>query len=262
MINIQDVSNYMDKIAPTRLAEDWDNVGLLVGDPETEVQKIMTCLTITPASAQEAIASGAQLIVTHHPLPFRPLKKITTQKTPTRLLWQLINNGIAIYSPHTGFDSASGGINQRVCEKVGLTNITPLKPFENDSDGLGAGRFGDIQTTTCSQFANQLKDIFGLQNIRYVGKESQNVQRIASACGSGGSFLQAAVKSECNAMITGEADFHTCLEAQAQGLCLFLLGHYASERFAVEMLANELNQQFPDLEIWSSEKESDPIAWS
>lgn len=262
MIKIQDVSNYLDEVAPTRLAEDWDNVGLLVGDPELEVDKIMTCLTVTPASAQEAIESGAQLIVTHHPLPFRPLKKITTENTPTRLLWDLINHGISIYSPHTGFDSAAAGINQRVCENVGLTNIAPLKPFDNDPAGLGAGRIGDYQPTTCSDFANRLKKVFGLPNIRYVGDKAQTVQRIASACGSGGSFLQTAIQSGCNALITGEADFHCCLEAQAQGIGLFLLGHYASERFAVEVLAIELCSQFPKLDVWCSKKESDPIIWS
>ena len=262
MITINDVSTFLDDFAPTRLAEDWDNVGLLVGDPDAKVNKIMTCLTITPSSANEAITSKADLIVSHHPLPFRSLKKITTDKTPTRLLWQLINHGISIYSPHTGFDSAATGINQSVCQRVGLTNITPLTPFNNDAQGLGSGRYGTCETTNLSAFLEQLKPIYQLDKIRYVGNSAAKVTCVASACGSGGSFIHAAAKAGCDTLITGEADFHPCLEASALGMNLILVGHYASERFAIEMLADRLSEQFNELEIWPSQKESDPISWA
>ena len=262
MTTIDQVSRFLDSFAPTRIAEEWDNVGLLVGDPEQEVKKIMTCLTVTPESSNEAIERQANLIVTHHPLPFRPIKKITTTKTPTRLLWQLINNGISIYSPHTGFDSATNGINQSVCERIGLTNIEPLQPFENDPDRLGSGRVGVLKKeVSCNEFVDSLKNIYGLDRIRYVSGNA-TVARVASACGSGGSFLSSASKAGCDTLITGEADFHSCLEASALTMNLILLGHYASERFAVDMLAGQLRKQFNDLNIWASEKESDPIIWA
>ena len=104
MTKIQQVCEYLDQFAPTRLAEEWDNVGLLTGDRAAECQKIMTCLTVTPDSAAEAIEQGASLIVSHHPLPFRPLKRLTTDSTPSRLVWELARANVAIYSPHTGFD--------------------------------------------------------------------------------------------------------------------------------------------------------------
>ena len=111
MIKLHQICDFLNEIAPTRLAEEWDNVGLLVGDRELEIQRVMTCLTITPESAEEAIEKNVGLVVSHHPLPFRPLKKITTDQTATRLLWNLIRNNICIYSTHTGFDSAKSGIN-------------------------------------------------------------------------------------------------------------------------------------------------------
>ena len=95
------------------LAEEWDNVGLLVGDPDQQVKRVMTCLTITPASAEEALERQAEMIITHHPLPFRPLKRLTTAQTASRLLLQLIEGKIAVHSPHTAFDSAAAGINQQ-----------------------------------------------------------------------------------------------------------------------------------------------------
>ena len=116
MPTVNAISEFLDAFAPPDLAEDWDNVGLLVGDRETAGDRLMTCLTVTPASANEAIDGGADLVITHHPLPFRPLKHLTTDTTPGRLLLDLIRAGIAVYSPHTAFDSAASGINQRLAE--------------------------------------------------------------------------------------------------------------------------------------------------
>ena len=179
------------------------------------------------------------------------------------MLWDLIRAGVAIYSPHTGFDSAAAGINQMVCEKLGLSDIQPLVKFENDEEGLGSGRIGKASPPcTVDELVQQTKEKFALDNLQYVGQLSDSVTAIASACGSGGSFLDAVAKSGCNAFITGEATFHTCLEAKARNVALILVGHYASERFAVEELANVLDSKFADLEVWASDEESDPIGWA
>lgn len=261
MPTINDACQFLDELAPTRLAEDWDNVGLLVGDRNDSLQKVMTCLTVTPDSAAEAIDRGCQLIVSHHPVLFRATKRITTDATPTRLLWDLIRAGVAIYSPHTGFDSAAGGINQSLCEKLGLKDISPLVPIPDDPDSLGAGRIGTLGETTLREFVELAKKQFGLDGLHIVGDMDQKISKVASACGSGGSFLGKAVARGCDCFVTGESTFHTCLEAESHGVSLVLLGHYASERFAVEMLAKKIDEKFPDLEVWASEKEADPLQW-
>ena len=145
MPNINDICRFLDEFAPTRLAEEWDNVGLLVGDRKSNVAKIMTCLTVTPDSAAEAIERGCHLIVSHHPVLFRATKRITSDTISSRLLLELIRAGTAVYSPHTGFDSAAGGINQSLCEKLSLQNIQPLVPIIDDPDSLGAGRVGKLE---------------------------------------------------------------------------------------------------------------------
>src|SRR5262245_40657526 len=144
MPTIATLIGFLEEYAPPRLAESWDNVGLLVGDRAAVVSKVMTCLTITPDSAAEAVDEGAQLIVTHHPLPFRPLKQLTTDTVEGKLLWSLIGAGISIYSPHTAFDSARAGINQRLADLLQLQGIAPLvpAPVTPDEDSLGAGRHG------------------------------------------------------------------------------------------------------------------------
>jgi dinuclear metal center YbgI/SA1388 family protein len=259
---INDVCGFLDSFAPTRLAEDWDNVGLLAGDPAGEAVRIMTCLTVTPESAVEAINAKTDLIVSHHPLPFRPLKRLTTSTTPSRLLWELIRAGVSIYSPHTGFDSALEGINQTLGQRIGLQEITPLVPIVDDPDGLGAGRIGTLANSlSLDEFVSGVKKSFSLDGIQVVGELNRSVEKIAVACGSGGSFLEQARRSHCDTFVTGEATFHTCLEARANNISLVLLGHFASERFAVEALADRLAQKFDGVEVWASSEESDPLIW-
>jgi dinuclear metal center YbgI/SA1388 family protein len=262
MTTVADISRFLEEFAPSRLAEDWDNVGLLVGDAARPVERVMTCLTITPASAAEAVRRQAQLIVTHHPLPFKALKRLTTSSTPGRLLLDLIRGGVAVYSPHTAFDSAAQGINQQLAVGLGLTDIRPLLSRTDESPELGSGRYGrTAQPATLTQVADRLKQFVGIDRVQLVGDASRPVQQIAVACGSAGSFLEPAVRAGCDLLITGETNFHTCLEAEATGVGLLLAGHYASERFGVERLADIVARQFPKLECWASVDERDPLTW-
>ena len=189
------------------------------------------------------------------------MKRVTTDNVPAKLLWDLIRSGVSIYSPHTGFDSAKEGINQALASRIGLSDAEPLVPIIDDPDSLGAGRFGTVQDQTLRDFVTLIKQQFGLNGLHVVGDLTRPVSRVAVACGSGGSFLDQARLAGCDTFVTGEANFHTCLEASARRIALVLLGHYASERFAVESLARRLDQRFPDLEIWASEEESDPLIW-
>jgi dinuclear metal center YbgI/SA1388 family protein len=260
MSTVAEIATFLERFAPPRLAAEWDNVGLLVGDRTREVARLMTCLTITPDSAAEAVESRADLIVAHHPLPFHPLKRLTSDTTPGRLLLELIAARIAVFSPHTAFDSAAGGINQRLAEGLGLRGIMPLVP---DPLGLGAGRCGWLEESAAlGQLVERTKQLLALQRVQLVGDPEQTVRSVAVACGAAGEFLQAAQRAGCDAMLLGEARFHTCLEAQALGIALVLPGHFASERFAVECLARVLAQRFPKLEVWTSRSERDPIRWA
>lgn len=262
MPTINQVAQFLNEFAPLRLAEEWDNVGLLVGDRSATAAKIMTCLTVTPESAQEAIDNKANLIVAHHPLPFRPLKRITTDSVATKMLWNLIRAGISIYSPHTGFDSALSGINQSLAVRLGLTDVVPINPIADDPDQLGAGRMGKRSSSTSLQdFADEIKSSLGINTLQAVGGTNDKIAKVAVACGSGGSFLSPAIKGGCDTFVTGETTFHTALEAKANGISLVLLGHYFSERFAVESLASELQTKFTDAAVWTSQEETDPLTW-
>ena len=260
MPTIAAIAAFLEQLAPFRLAEDWDNVGLLVGDRTLNVEKLMTCLTVTSASAAEAIEAGADLIVPHHPMPFAPTKRLTTETTVGRLLLDLIAARVAVYSPHTAFDSAFQGVNHRLAAGLGLRGITPLAPHP---EGQGTGRWGWLpEPLTLRELAQRLKKFLSIERLQMVGQPEQVIRTVAVGCGAAGELLGIARQDGCDAMVLGEARFHTCLEAEAAGIGLLLPGHFASEHFAVECLADVLGHQFPDVQIWASRRERDPVQYN
>ena len=259
MVTVSDVAAFLEQFAPLELAADWDNVGLLVGDPAVPVTRLMTCLTVTPASASEASEAGAQLIVTHHPLPFRPLNKLTTDSSTGRLLWQLMRAGVSVYSPHTAFDSAADGINAQLASKLKLQSAQPLVPH---SAGFGMGRRGELpHPIALRRLAAETKRLLGVDFVQIVGDPAAPVQKVGIACGSAADLLESAKGAGCDVFLTGEARLHDCLEAEARGIALLLVGHYASERFGVEHLAEVLTGKFAGIETWASRRERDPLQW-
>jgi dinuclear metal center YbgI/SA1388 family protein len=260
MSSALEVIECLNQFAPPSLAADWDNVGWLVGDQSRNISRIMTCLTITSDVIAEAEAGQADLIVTHHPLPFRAVTNISSTTTVGRLLLRLITARIAVYSPHTAFDSARAGINQHLAIGLGLQEIAPILPAEEADPEVGQGRWGTATgEITLAEMAERLKRFLVIPKLQVVGEDDQRVSRVAIACGSGGSFLEVAADLGCDCFITGEATYHTCLEAEARGVGLLLPGHFASERFALETLADYLRDLLTDVEVWACRCERDPL---
>ncbi len=285
-MQIQHICQAMSQIAPISLAEDWDNVGLLLGDRSSPARRVMTCLTVTPAVVEEAETEQVDLLISHHPLPFKPLAKITTDSAASELVWRLCRSGISLYSAHTAYDSAVNGINDQWAEVLGLNNTAALIPLADVTDfkittqtnpenfaSPGAGRYGNLtEPRPAREILAAAAKFSGANRPRMVGDPARPVRRVGVACGSGGSFVAAARRVGCDLLLTGEATFHTCLEAENTGLLLGMVGHYASERFAMETLAQRL-QSSPELNklhaktggeqdfrVWASLREQDVIA--
>ncbi len=259
MVPLQELINFLRELAPLELAETWDNVGLLIGDSSTEVSSVLTCLTLTPNVAEEAISRKAQLIVSHHPLLFHPVQRLTAATSEGRLLLSLIRSGIAVYSPHTGYDSAADGINQQLAHLFGLDDIQPLRPSAT-APPLGSGRCGQLPASvTLQEVIERVKRTLRVTQLQYVGDLTRPITRLAIACGSAAEFLHDAASLGCQALLTGEARFHACVEAEVAGIALILPGHYATERPAMEQLADVLQSRFANLAIQASANESDPV---
>ena len=260
MIPVQEILNWFEEVAPLQLAAEWDNVGLLLGDPTKQISRVMTCLTLSEDVADEAVEGSAGLVITHHPIPFRPVSRISTLEPTGKILWKLANAAICVYCPHTAWDSALKGINQQWAELLGLENVRPLA--EPQPDGTGVGRIGELPVpVTLGDLIERVKASLRLDRVGVAGELSRPIQRVGIACGSGGELIPAAITAQCDTLITGELSYHRVLEAKARGLTVVLVGHYASERFAMENLARLLAEAFPSLTVWASKKEGDPICW-
>ncbi|QGJ69726.1 GTP cyclohydrolase 1 type 2 [Planctomycetales bacterium 10988] len=263
MPTVGEIVTYLDQLAARHLAEDWDNTGLLLGDRNRPALKVMTCLTATQAVVEEACDEQVNLLISHHPLPFRPLKIITAESHSSKKVWQLASQGVSLYSPHTRWDSASGGINQQWAEGLDLWNIEPLLPTEEPDPAGGTGRQGTFaQPLSLLEVCHKVKsflDFVGLFTpLRVVGENEKLIERVGIGCGGADSFLGDAIKAKCDLFITGEARFHNCLEAEEREIGFILTGHYASERFAYDRLAKQLSEKFADCEVWSSRREGNP----
>lgn len=165
MATVADLAAHLQQLAPLELAAEWDNVGLLLGDPAAQVARVMTCLTVTPATVAEAIREQAQLVVSHHPILFRAAKRLTAANAEGRMILDLARSGVAVYSAHTAYDDAPGGINDQLAQRLGLTEVGPLRrpvgprsckliAFVPDADlarvsdalfAAGAGRIGQYR---------------------------------------------------------------------------------------------------------------------
>ena len=175
---------------------------------------------------------------------------------------------MAVFSPHTAFDSAAEGINQRLAEGLELAEIAPLRFAGRDGRLCGCrwrrGRrpAGDAGSSLDrGRLAERLKRLLKIEDVQAVGEPDRPLHRVAVACGTAGEFLGIAAEQGCDCLVTGETRFHTCLEAEARGIALLLVGHYASERFGVEALAGVLTGQFPGVTAWASRDERDPLMW-
>lgn len=259
-MNVSEIIAILDQFAPRHLAESWDNTGLLLGRQSTVVTQLMTCLTLTPDVAQEAIENDVQLIVSHHPILFRGAKQISDRNSEGDMLLRLIEAGIAVYSPHTSFDNTHNGINHQWCHLLQLTNPQPLKTRETSQGVVEIGRHGELEKPTpLKQVLQQLMPEIDCHGLQYVGADEQPIQSIAIACGAAGEFLTDAIAQKCDLFITGELRFHDALLARTAGIAVAVVGHYPSERHAVEWLATDLAKQLDGVNCFASQVETDPL---
>lgn len=238
-MKIFDVCSEIESYAPLNLAEDFDNVGLIVGNSDEDVTGVILTLDVDMAVAQEAKALGANLIVSHHPLIFEPVNKINNSSPIGRLLLYLIENRIAVYSAHTNLDSAKGGLNDILAGLAGIEDCVPLTGEDKES---GIGRIGKAQAgTTVEMLAERLKAVFGLPYIRFTGDGQREAERVALCTGSGGSLVGDAIRNGAQVYITGDMKYHGVRDAVDSGIDIIELGHYDSEITATRLFEKILS---------------------
>ena len=227
---------------PCELSCSWDNDGLMcTPDAEREVKKVLCALDVTEEIVDYATENGFDLIISHHPLIFRPLKAIDDIATPSKKVVKLIKSGISVFSFHTRADSAEGGVNDILAEAIGLKNISR---FGED----GMGRIGDLEeSSSLREFAQIVKDTLSAPHVNYVGKNK--VSRVALLGGSGDDFADMAKQAGADTYLSGDLSYHTMLDAPEKGINLVEAGHFYTERLITHRFEKILRKICPEAEI-------------
>ena len=237
---VLDIYNFLNKTAPTECALPYDNVGILVGDPNKEVKKAIVCLDCTPLAVKKAVEVGAELIITHHPIIFEPLKSVV--KSDGNVVYSCIENGISVISMHTNLDVASGGVNDRLANALELYNVESV----TDDEGFSFKK-GYLQSEmSSSELAKYVKQKLG-GNVRYTAGE-KIIKTVCVCGGSGGSELSLAIKN-ADAFITADVKHNVFIDAVSKGYTLLDAGHFHTENVVVKPLAEMLNSELYGVEF-------------
>ncbi len=249
MTTVSDILTYLETLAPLGLAMDWDNPGLQLGDQSAPVTKILVALDPFEDAAREAVDFGAQLIVTHHPLFFTPIKSLTEDTAVGRTARTLIRNNISLWSGHTNLDIAPGGVNDVLAERLGLSDITALPP-EN------LLRVGTVAEMPLAAFLETVKTSLGCPVLRYVDA-GVPCRRIAVGGGACGSELALAKEALCDTFVTSDLKYNQFWDAKGLGMNLIDSGHFYTENPVCAMLAAKLQAEFPGITVKISETHRD-----
>lgn len=237
-MKVIDILNFLESKFPVSTACDFDNVGLLVGDGEREVNTAVVALDCDITAVEKALKVGAQLIITHHPVIFDGLKSVTAGS----VVYELIKSGISVISMHTNLDIAAGGVTERLCESIGLTEVKPFTAH----DGFVI-REAKCTITDAEKLALHIKESLG-GGVRYVAGNPP-INRVLVCSGSGGDFLEDAVVGGFDALITADVKHNVFIDAINNGISLFDAGHYASENVIVAPLTKLLSEEFKSIEF-------------
>lgn len=253
MTTVRDIEQYLYAWAPRELAESWDNVGLLVGDPEAEVHRVLVALDVTPQVVAEAIEKGCQLIAAHHPVmncAWNQVQTVRTDDRQGRVLTELIRHGIAAICMHTNLDAAPGGVNEVLAQKLGLSDLKMLTEE----------KIGRIGTLKCEiplvEFTHSVIELLGCNGLRYVDA-GRPVHRVAVGGGACGCYIPQAIAAGCDTFVTSDLKYNDFLDTE--GLNLIDAGHFPTENVVCPALRDRLAEAFPAVDVLCSTSHSREI---
>lgn len=257
MTTVADILQFIETIAPSNMKMEWDNVGLLCGSRKRSVTKILVALDPFEEVCLEAQELGAELIVTHHPLIFHPVKSITDDTEVGRCIQCLCKYGISAINAHTNLDCAPQGVNQQLAILLGLDNIRVIDSMGLDEHGQEWGllRCGEVTQQSLSSFLSTVKERLGCDGLRYVGNKT--VHKVAVGGGSCGTDLMDALNAGCDTFITADIKYNQFHDAQVMGMNLIDAGHFHTENPIISILADKLRITFPEIQVIISEKSRD-----
>ena len=251
MVTVADILKFVETVAPPYMKEDWDNVGLNCGHMDRPVTKILVALDPFPHVCREAKEIGADLLVTHHALIWKP-GFITDANAQGRNTLFLIENGIAHINAHTNLDQAPGGVNDVLAAKLGLENVEIVNP----QNGIGLMRCGDVAAQTLENFLATVKEQLDCDGLRYVDG-GKPVRKVAVGGGSCASGMWEVLAAGCDTFVTADIKYNQFWDAQDLGINLIDAGHFHTENPVVAVLADKIAAAFPEIQVKISKTHTD-----
>lgn len=249
MSTVTHIYDAIDRLAPFWLTMDFDNTGILVGDRNREVSCALLALDCTPAVVEQARQLGAQLIITHHPVIFHPLKRVNEDA----VVYQLIRSDIAVISAHTNLDIAQGGVNDALASAIGLRDCRGLELL-NEQTGAWLGRIGTLpEPLSPEAFAAHIKACLNASSVKFAAAP-RAIRTVALCSGSGADCLDAAISAGADALLTSEVKQHEYLAAAAAGISIFDAGHFDTEDIVTEPLRDYLAKEIPDVHFFTTHR--------
>ena len=250
-MKIHEFTAGMERIAPKELALEFDNPGLLIEPDHTEINRVLVALDCTKTVAEEAAAWGADLVLTHHPLFFHPVKHMTYSDPATNAACLLLRNGIGLFSAHTNLDAAHGGVNETLCTLLGIREAIPFDE--------GVGRVGVLKAPgTLADFASSVEQVLGTR-VQILGDLKKSVSRVAVMGGSGGDSIALAAAQGADVLLTGEVKHSSAIDAMTLGISLIVAGHYETEAIVLEPLIKRLQNDCFDVQYNLSRADGSPF---
>lgn len=258
MTKIKEVLNVFEIYFPIDIQEKWDNSGLQIGDTEQKVSGVLCSIDITERVIDEAINNNCNLIITHHPPIFHPLKTINTKNYINRSLLKAIKNDICIYSAHTNADNSLYGLNFCMGKKIGMSDMSPI--FCNmDNDKYNGGVIGTLKNKiSFYDFLNFIKNVFNVKVITHSKADDIEVKKIAICTGAGAFMQKRATELGADVFITGEARYNDYFDS-SEGAVLVCIGHYESEIISQEIFKSIIMNNFINFAVLTSKEIVNPI---
>lgn len=261
IMKIKDLTSHLETIAPLDLQESYDNAGLITGNPEQEITGVITALDAVEEVIDEALAHNCNVVVTHHPIVFRGLKKITGRTYVERTIIKAIRHGIAIYAIHTNLDNVlQQGVNARIGQRLQLKDTSILAPRPEDEQ-TGSGLLGYLpEAMPEEQFLPYLKEHMQVNCIRHTRLLGKPVRKLAVCGGAGGFLLPQAIRQGAEVFITADYKYHEFFDADGQ-LIIADIGHYESEQFTIDLLYDIITQKFSTFAVRKTEIVTNPVRY-
>jgi len=261
-MNIKQITNFLESYAPLEYQESYDNSGLIVGDANTKVKGALITLDCTEAIIDEALATGCNLVIAHHPIIFGGLKKLNASTYIERTVIKAIKNDIAIYAIHTNLDNVHNGVSAKIAEKLGLENCKILAPKQElNTDLVGSGIIGELNDVIDAQvFLKNLKLNMQTDCVRHTPLVSKKIKTVAVCGGSGSFLLKNAIAAKADIFITADFKYHEFFDAENK-IVIADIGHYESEQFTKDLIYDLLVKNFTKFAVRLSKVNTNPIKY-